>query len=170
VAGHTCLFLRHNQSVERGAMRLFACRCVAALMIEPAGVRGSGGRQPGDAPPPAKSPPTTPPVSDEDKANQLSEQVGKTDGQVREPAYRTGPPFVGFLQTAARPGLTSILRTSAWSTRCWPTMNNGIALAAFDHKQESTGGVRSRGDAGAQAVQTRLAGVEYGLLAPGDDL
>jgi len=45
----------------------------------------------------------------------------------------------------------------------------GIALAAFDHKQEAL----EEFDREVTLVPkrlTRVAGVEYGLLAPGDDL
>ena len=58
-------------------MRLFACCCVAALMMNPQAFATQAGAKPADAAPPASPLPTTPPVSDEDKANQLSEQVGK---------------------------------------------------------------------------------------------
>ena len=60
-------------------MRLCICCCVAADDGRASAnfARGTGGRQAGEAAPPASPLPTTPPISDEDKANLLSEQVGK---------------------------------------------------------------------------------------------
>ena len=51
-------------------MRACVCCCLALLMMAPPSLAG------GQGPPPSPLP-TTPPISDEDKANQLSEQVGK---------------------------------------------------------------------------------------------
>src|SRR5258708_37188100 len=59
-------------------MRICICCCVALLMMAPHSLPGQqAAAKPGDAVPPASPLPTTPPISDEDKANQLSEQVGK---------------------------------------------------------------------------------------------
>ena len=58
--------------------RICICCCVALLMMAPHSLPGQQAAAKTDsAVPPASPLPTTPPMSDEDKANQLSEQVGK---------------------------------------------------------------------------------------------
>jgi hypothetical protein len=58
-------------------MRLFHC-CLGLIMMSPLCVLGQQApAKPGDAAPPATPLTTGPPLSDDDKANQLSDQVGK---------------------------------------------------------------------------------------------
>jgi tetratricopeptide (TPR) repeat protein len=118
-------------------MRLFACCCVAALMINLQALAGQAGAKPGDAASPPASPlPTTPPLSDEDKANQLSEQVGKLMVKCVNLLTAQDPLSLDFckqqrdLADQYPPHQRLVDKMLAYD-------EYGIALAAFDHKQEA---------------------------------
>ncbi len=118
-------------------MRLFACCCVAALMMNLQAFAAQAGAKPGDAAPPPASPlPTTPPVSDEDKANQLSEQVGKLMVKCVNLLSAQDPLSLDFckqqrdLADQYPPHQRLVDKMLAYD-------EYGIALAAFDHKQEA---------------------------------
>jgi tetratricopeptide (TPR) repeat protein len=118
-------------------MRLFACCCVAALMMNLQAFAGQAGAKPGDAASPPASPlPTTPPLSDEDKANQLSEQVGKLMVKCVNLLTAQDPLSLDFckqqrdLADQYPPHQRLVDKMLAYD-------EYGIALAAFDHKQEA---------------------------------
>jgi tetratricopeptide (TPR) repeat protein len=131
VAGHTWLFVRHNQF-----MRLFACCCVAAIMMTPQASFAAQAAKPGDVAPPASPLPTTPPTTDEDKANQLSEQVGKLMVKCVNLLTAQDPLSLDFckqqrdLADQYPPHQRLVDKMLAYD-------EYGIALAAFDHKQEA---------------------------------
>jgi tetratricopeptide (TPR) repeat protein len=118
-------------------MRLLVCCCMAALMVSPQASFGTqAGAKPGDAAPPASPLPTTPPVSDEDKANQLSEQVGKLMVKCVNLLTAQDPLSLDFckqqrdLADQYPPHQRLVDKMLAYD-------EYGIALAAFDHKQEA---------------------------------
>ena len=118
-------------------MRLFVCCCVAALMMSPQASFGAqAGAKPGYVAPPASPLPTTPPVSDEDKANQLSEQVGKLMVKCVNLLTAQDPLSLDFckqqrdLADQYPPHQRLVDKMLAYD-------EYGIALAAFDHKQEA---------------------------------
>jgi tetratricopeptide (TPR) repeat protein len=118
-------------------MRLFVCCCVAVLMMTPqASFAAQAGVKAGDAAPPASPLPTTPPVSDEDKANQLSEQVGKLMVKCVNLLTAQDPLSLDFckqqrdLADQYPPHQRLVDKMLAYD-------EYGIALAAFDHKQEA---------------------------------
>jgi tetratricopeptide (TPR) repeat protein len=92
--------------------------------------------KPGDAVPPASPLPTTPPISDEDKANQLSEQVGKLMVKCVNLLTAQDPLSLDYckqqrdLADQYPPHLRLVDKMMAHD-------EYGIALAAFDHKQEA---------------------------------
>ncbi len=118
-------------------MRLFVCCCVAALMMTPPAFAAQAGAKSGDAAPPPASPlPTTPPMSDGDKANQLSEQVGKLMVKCVNLLTAQDPLSLDFckqqrdLADQYPPHQRLVDKMLAYD-------EYGIALAAFDHKQEA---------------------------------
>jgi tetratricopeptide (TPR) repeat protein len=118
-------------------MRLFVCRCVAVLMMTAqASFAAQAGAKAGDAAPPASPLPTTPPVSDEDKANQLSEQVGKLMVKCVNLLTAQDPLSLDYckqqrdLADQYPPHQRLVDKMLAYD-------EYGIALAAFDHKQEA---------------------------------
>jgi tetratricopeptide (TPR) repeat protein len=118
-------------------MHLFVCRCVAVLMMTAqASFAAQAGAKAGDAAPPASPLPTTPPVSDEDKANQLSEQVGKLMVKCVNLLSAQDPLSLDFckqqrdLADQYPPHQRLVDKMLAYD-------EYGIALAAFDHKQEA---------------------------------
>jgi tetratricopeptide (TPR) repeat protein len=118
-------------------MRLFVCRCVAVLMMTAqASFAAQAGAKGGDLAPPASPLPTTPPVSDEDKANQLSEQVGKLMVKCVNLLSAQDPLSLDFckqqrdLADQYPPHQRLVDKMLAYD-------EYGIALAAFDHKQEA---------------------------------
>ena len=118
-------------------MRLFVCCCVAVLMMTAAGLfAAQAGAKPGDAAPPASPLPTTPPMSDEDKANQLSEQVGKLMVKCVNLLTAQDPLSLDYckqqrdLADQYPPHQRLVDKMLAYD-------EYGIALAAFDHKQEA---------------------------------
>jgi tetratricopeptide (TPR) repeat protein len=127
------LFLRHNQF-----MRLLVCCCVAALMMTPqASFAAQAAAKPGEATPPPASPlPTTPAMTDEDKANQLSEQVGKLMVKCVNLLTAQDPLSLDYckqqrdLADQYPPHQRLVDKMLAYD-------EYGIALAAFDHKQEA---------------------------------
>jgi tetratricopeptide (TPR) repeat protein len=118
-------------------MRLFVCCCVAALMMSPqASFAAQAAAKPGEVAPPASPLPTTPPVSDEDKANQLSEQVGKLMVKCVNLLTAQDPLSLDYckqqrdLADQYPPHQRLVDKMLAYD-------EYGIALAAFDHKQEA---------------------------------
>jgi tetratricopeptide (TPR) repeat protein len=119
-------------------MRVCICCCAALLMLAPHALPGEqAAAKPGNnAPPPATPLPTTPPVSDEDKANQLSEQVGKLMVKCVNLLSAQDPLSLDYckqqrdLADQYPPHLRLVDKMMAYD-------EYGIALAAFDHKQEA---------------------------------
>ena len=118
-------------------MRLFVCCCAAALMMSPqASFAAQAAAKPGEVAPPASPLPTTPPVSDEDKANQLSEQVGKLMVKCVNLLTAQDPLSLDYckqqrdLADQYPPHQRLVDKMLAYD-------EYGIALAAFDHKQEA---------------------------------
>jgi tetratricopeptide (TPR) repeat protein len=117
-------------------MRLFVCCCVAALMMTPQASFAAQAAKLGDAAPPASPLPTTPPMTDEDKANQLSEQVGKLMVKCVNLLTAQDPLSLDYckqqrdLADQYPPHQRLVDKMLAYD-------EYGIALAAFDHKQEA---------------------------------
>src|ERR1700744_6245902 len=118
-------------------MRLIACCCVAALMMNLQAFAAQAGAKPGDAASPPASPlPTTPTMTDEDKANQLSEQVGKLMVKCVNLLTAQDPLSLDYckqqrdLADQYPPHMRMLDKMMAHD-------EYGIALAAFDHKQEA---------------------------------
>jgi tetratricopeptide (TPR) repeat protein len=106
-------------------------------MITPlASFAAQAAAKPGDAAPPASPLPTTPPMTDEDKANQLSEQVGKLMVKCVNLLTAQDPLSLDYckqqrdLADQYPPHQRLVDKMLAYD-------EYGIALAAFDHKQEA---------------------------------
>src|ERR1700723_1830374 len=118
-------------------MRVCICCCVVLLaMVPPSLFAEQAAAKPDAAAPPATPLPTTPPVSDEDKANQLSEQVGKLMVKCVNLLTAQDPLSLDFckqqrdLADQYPPHQRLVDKMLAYD-------EYGIALAAFDHKQEA---------------------------------
>jgi tetratricopeptide (TPR) repeat protein len=119
-------------------MRRVVCCCVAVLMTMPQAFAAQAAAAPKSeaAGPPASPLPTTPPMSDEDKANQLSEQVGKLMVKCVNLLTAQDPLSLDFckqqrdLADQYPPHQRLVDKMLAYD-------EYGIALAAFDHKQEA---------------------------------
>src|ERR1700760_1593479 len=117
-------------------MRRFVCCCVAVLMMTAQAFAAQAGATAGAAAPPASPLPTAPPTSDEDKANQLSEQVGKLMVKCVNLLTAQDPLSLDFckqqrdLADQYPPHQRLVDKMLAYD-------EYGIALAAFDHKQEA---------------------------------
>jgi len=108
-------------------MRVCICCCLALLMTAPL-----FGQQ---APPPSPLP-TTPPMSDEDKANQLSEQVGKLMVKCVNLLTAQDPLSLDFCKQQ-RDLADQYPPHQRLVDKMMAHDEYGIALAAFDHKQEA---------------------------------
>jgi len=126
VRGRTLVLIRHNQERVWGIMRICACGWIALLLMA----------APGRAQAPPATPLTAPPLGDEDKANQLSEQVGKLMVKCVN------------LLTAQDPTALDYCKQQRDLAEQYPPHQRlvdkmmahdeyGIALAAFDHKKEA---------------------------------
>jgi len=123
-------------------MRVCICCCVALLMMAPASLLSAqAAAKPGDVAPPASPLLTTPapgvpPISDEDKANQLSEQVGKLMVKCVNLLTAQDPLSLDYckqqrdLADQYPPHMRLLDKMMAHD-------EYGIALAAFDHQQEA---------------------------------
>src|SRR5260370_31895237 len=118
-------------------MRICICCCGALLLMAPHSLPGQqAAAKPGDAVPPASPLPTTPPVSDEDKANQLSKQVGKLMVKCVNLLTAQDPLSLDFckqqrdLADQYPPHHRLVDKMLAYD-------EYGSALAAFDHKHEA---------------------------------
>jgi len=118
-------------------MRLLACCCLAVLMMTPpVSIAAQAAARQGDVAPPASPLPTTPPMTDEDKANQLSEQVGKLMVKCVNLLTAQDPLSLDYckqqrdLAEQYPPHQRLVDKMLAYD-------EYGIALAAFDHKQEA---------------------------------
>ena len=118
-------------------MRLFLCCCAAVVMMSPLCMLGAqAAAKPRDAAPPATPLPTAPPMTDEDKANLLSEQVGKLMVKCVNLLTAQDPLSLDYckqqrdLADQYPPHLRLVDKMMAHD-------EYGIALAAFDHKQEA---------------------------------
>jgi tetratricopeptide (TPR) repeat protein len=104
--------------------------CVAVLMVTPSLLRG----QP--APPPASPLPITPSTSDEDKANELSEQVGKLMVKCVNLLTAQDPQSLEYCKQQ-RDLADQYPPHQRLVDKMMAHDEYGIALAAFDHKQEA---------------------------------
>jgi tetratricopeptide (TPR) repeat protein len=118
-------------------MRLFLCCCVGLLLVRPQAMLGQQGPpKPNDAAPPATPLTTGPPLSDEDKANQLSDQVGKLMVKCVNLLSAQDPLSLDYckqqrdLADQYPPHMRLLDKMMAHD-------EYGIALAAFDHKEEA---------------------------------
>lgn len=118
-------------------MRICICCCVALLMMAPHSLPAQqAAAKPDSAAPPASPLSTTPPISDEDKANQLSEQVGKLMVKCVNLLTAQDPLSLDYckqqrdLADQYPPHLRLVDKMMAHD-------EYGIALAAFDHKLEA---------------------------------
>jgi tetratricopeptide (TPR) repeat protein len=118
-------------------MRACICCCVALLMMPLPSLFGAqAAAKPDAAAPPATPLPTAPPMSDEDKANQLSDQVGKLMVKCVNLLTAQDPLSLDYckqqrdLAEQYPPHLRLVDKMMAHD-------EYGIALAAFDHKQEA---------------------------------
>ena len=134
-------------------MRLCICCCVALLMMAPQRIAwAAGGRQAGRCGAPGNATPHSPPMSDEDKANQLSEQVGKLMVKCVNLLTAQDPLSLDYckqqrdLADQYPPHLRLVDKMMAHD-------EYGIALAAFDHKQEALEEFDQEVTAGAQSSQ-----------------
>jgi tetratricopeptide (TPR) repeat protein len=110
-------------------MRICICCCLALLMM-------AAQPLPAQQAPPATPLPSGPPMSDEDKANQLSEQVGKLMVKCVNLLTAQDPLSLDYckqqrdLADQYPPHMRLVDKMMAYD-------EYGIALAAFDHKQEA---------------------------------
>src|ERR1700723_967602 len=118
-------------------MRVCICCCVVLLaMVPPSLFAEQAAAKPDAAAPPATPLPTTPAMSDEDKANQLSEQVGKLMVKCVNLLTAQDPLSLDYckqqrdLAEQYPPHLRLLDKMLAHD-------KYGIALAAFDHKEEA---------------------------------
>jgi len=118
-------------------MRVAICCCLALLMIATQALFGQqAAAKPGDGAPPASPLPATPTMSDEDKANQLSEQVGKLMVKCVNLLTAQDPLSLDYckqqrdLADQYPPHMRLVDKMMAHD-------EYGIALAAFDHQQEA---------------------------------
>jgi tetratricopeptide (TPR) repeat protein len=118
-------------------MRVCICCCVVLLtMVPPSLFAEQATARPDAAAPPATPLPTAPAMSDEDKANQLSEQVGKLMVKCVNLLTAQDPLSLDYckqqrdLAELYPPHLRLVDKMMAHD-------EYGIALAAFDHKQEA---------------------------------
>src|ERR1700722_19334383 len=118
-------------------MRVGICCCVVLLTIVPPSLFAQqAAAKPDAAAPPATPLPTSPAMSDEDKANQLSEQVGKLMVKCVNLLTAQDPLSLDYckqqrdLADQYPPRFRLVDKMMAHD-------EYGIALAAFDHKQEA---------------------------------
>jgi tetratricopeptide (TPR) repeat protein len=118
-------------------MRVCICCCLAVLtMASPSLVAGQSGAKPDATAPPASPLPTSPATSDEDKANELSDQVGKLMVKCVNLLTAQDPLSLDYckqqrdLADQYPPHMRLVDKMMAHD-------EYGIALAAFDHKQEA---------------------------------
>ena len=132
----------------------------------PAGTASAGSAAPKSGSAAAQAP--EPPVSDEDRANQLSDQVGKLMVKCVNLLTAQDPLSLDYCKQQRDladqyPGQLRIV------DRMLAHDEYGIALAAFDHKPEALAEFDRR-SAPAQSRQARHGGMEHRLLASGHDL
>jgi tetratricopeptide (TPR) repeat protein len=118
-------------------MRVCGYCCLALLMMaSPHFLAGQTAPKPDTTVPPASPLPTSPATSDEDKANQLSEQVGKLMVKCVNLLTAQDPLSLDYckqqrdLADQYPPHMRLVDKMMAHD-------EYGIALAAFDHKQEA---------------------------------
>src|ERR1700691_5092388 len=124
-------FVRHNQR-----MRLFHC-CLGLVMMSPLCMMGQQApAKPGDVAPPATPLTTGPPVSDDDKANQLSDQVGKLMVKCVNLLTAQDPLSLDYCKQQ-RDLADQYPPRERMLDKMLAHDEYGIALAAFDHKKEA---------------------------------
>src|ERR1700744_204731 len=117
-------------------MRLFYC-CLGLVMMSPLCVLGQQApAKPGDAAPPATPLTTGPPLSDDDKANQLSDQVGKLMVKCVNLLTAQDPLSLDYCKQQ-RDLADQYPPRQRMVDKMLAHDEYGIALAAFDHKQEA---------------------------------
>jgi tetratricopeptide (TPR) repeat protein len=109
-------------------MRIAIWGCVVVLMMTPALLRAQA--------PPASPLPTTPSTSDEDKANELSEQVGKLMVKCVNLLTAQDPQSLDYCKQQ-RDLADQYPPHQRLVDKMMAHDEYGIALAAFDHKQEA---------------------------------
>src|SRR6202789_4265030 len=118
-------------------MRVWICCCVVLLtMVPPSLFAEQAAAKPDAAAPPATPLPTSPAMSDEDKANQLSEQVGKLMVKCVNLLTAQDPLSLDYCKQQRDladqyPGQMRLV------DKMMAHDEYGIALAAFDHKEEA---------------------------------
>src|ERR1700733_4075642 len=118
-------------------MRVGICCCVVLLTIVPPSLFAQqAAAKPDAAAAPATPLPTAPAMSDEDKANQLSEQVGKLMVKCVNLLTAQGPLSLDYCkqQRDLADQYPAHLRLV---DKMMAHDEYGIALAAFDHKEEA---------------------------------
>jgi tetratricopeptide (TPR) repeat protein len=114
---------------DGGFMRAWIRCCLVLLMMAPLSLRG-------EQAPPASPLPTTPSMSDEDKANQLSEEVGKLMVKCVNLLTAQDPLSLDYCKQQ-RDLADQYPPHQRLVDKMMAHDEYGIALAAFDHKQEA---------------------------------
>src|SRR3984957_237693 len=118
-------------------MRVGICCCVVLLTIFPPSLFAQqAAAKPDAAAPPATPLPTSPAMSDEDKANQLSEQVGKLMVKCVNLLTAQDPLSLDYCKQQ-RDLAEQYPPHQRLVDKMMAHDEYGIALAAFDHKQEA---------------------------------
>src|SRR6202041_1178305 len=118
-------------------MRVGICCCVVLLTIVPPSLFAQqAAAKPDAAAPPATPLPTSPAMSDEDKANQLSEQVGKLMVKCVNLLTAQDPLSLDYCKQQ-RDLAEQYPPHQRLMDKMMAHDEYGIALAAFDHKQEA---------------------------------
>ena len=118
-------------------MRVGICCCVVLLTVVPPSLFAQqAAAKPDAAAPPATPLPTSPAMSDEDKANQLSEQVGKLMVKCVNLLTAQDPLSLDYCKQQ-RDLAEQYPPHQRLMDKMMAHDEYGIALAAFDHKQEA---------------------------------
>jgi tetratricopeptide (TPR) repeat protein len=118
-------------------MRVGICCCVVLLTVVPPSLFAQqAAAKPDAAAPPATPLPTSPAMSDEDKANQLSEQVGKLMVKCVNLLTAQDPLSLDYCKQQ-RDLAEQYPPHQRLVDKMMAHDEYGIALAAFDHKQEA---------------------------------
>ena len=150
-------------------MRVCLCCCVAVLLLTGASQPLFSAPQTGQ---PSVGGPTAPPaspLSEDDKANQLSDQVGKLMVKCVNLLTAQDPLSLDYCKQQ-RDLADQYPPHQRMVDKMMAHDEYGIALAAFDHKQEALQEFNQEVALVPKAVKPRGDGVERRLLASGNDL